>query len=658
MRIRIQHRSSIAARLFVGAATFGSIAALTGCSGMMMSTGNLPAAAGTSLHGTAKGGQQPLTGARIYLFAAGATGYASASPSLLNTAIPAVSTDLSGNGYVLTDATGSFTITGDWTCAHASDQVYVLATGGNPGLAPGTNNSAIVLMDALGTCSTLSSSTFIVVNELSTVAAVTALQQFMTDGTHVGSSATNPTGLANAFASATNMVDIAAVSARTTTPAGNGDVPQSKLHSLANILATCVNTSAGTSAECATLFTAATPSGGTAPDNSLAAALDIALNPSNNVATIYAISTPIPPFQPSLTAAPSNWTFGVTYSLGGTPLPGYFAIDAAGNVWITNLASEKAVSPAGTDSVIKIGPTGAVLSGATGFTAGGVHLPEGLAIDDTGNVWIANTSSSVIKLTNAGTLVSGFPFIGGNFPQGIALDIAGNAWVSNSQGADIMEISPGGSLLNDVTSTGFTNGQGVAIDTSGNVWAVGQGSNSLLKLSGAGAVLSGTGSGFAGAGLDAPSGAAIDATGHVFVVNSTFAAKAPSISKFNNNGTAANASAYPTGTKGFENLLAIDGAGTVWSVVCGPRCIGSGTDYVVHLASDGTVLTPAGGIVHPSLSVPQAVAVDASGNLWVGNSAGQSNSTPGTVTEFIGIASPVKTPIQSALKSSLLGQRP
>jgi len=269
MRIRIQHHSSIAARLFVGAAIFGSIATITGCSGTMMTAGNLPAAAGTSLHGTAKGGQQPLTGARIYLFAAGATGYASASPSLLNTAIPAVSTDLSGNGYVLTDTTGSFTITGDWTCAHASDQVYVLATGGNPGLAPGTNNSAIVLMDALGTCSTLSSSTFIVVNELSTVAAVTALQQFMTDGTHVGSSATNPTGLANAFASATNMVDIAAVSARTTTPAGNGDVPQTKLHSLANILATCVNTSAATSAECATLFTAATPSGGTAPANSL-----------------------------------------------------------------------------------------------------------------------------------------------------------------------------------------------------------------------------------------------------------------------------------------------------------------------------------------------------------------------------------------------------
>ncbi len=658
MRIRIQQHSSVAARLFVGAAIFGTIAALTGCSGMMMTAGNLPAAAGTGLHGTAKGGQQPLTGARVYLFAAGATGYASVSPSLLNTAVPAVSTDLSGNGYVLTDANGGFTITGDWSCAHASDQVYVLVTGGNPGLAPGTNNTAIVLMDALGTCSTLSSSTFLIVNELSTVAAVTALQQFMTDGTHVGSSATNPTGLANAFASATNMVDIAAVSARTTTPAGNGSVPQSKLHTLANVLAPCVNTSAPTSTECTTLFSAAKPSGGTTPSNSLAAALDIALNPSNNVGTLYAISTPTAPFQPSLSTAPSDWTFGVTYTLGATPLPGYLAIDAAGNVWITNLATEKALSPPGTDSIIKIGPTGAVLSGATGFTAGGVFRPEGLAIDDTGNVWIANTSSSVIKLTNTGTLVTGFPFIGGNFPQGIALDTAGNAWVSNSQGADIMEISPSGSLINDVTSPGFANGQGVAIDSSGSIWAVGQGSNSLLKLSGAGAVLSGTGSGFAGAGLDAPAGVAIDATGHVFVVNTTYAVNAPSISKFNNNGTAANASAYPTGTKGFENIPAIDGAGTIWSVVCGPNCIGSGTDYVVHIAADGTVLTPAAGIVHSSFNTPQAVAIDASGNLWIGNSAGQANATPGTVTQFIGIASPVKTPIQSALKSSLLGQRP
>src|SRR5664279_429028 len=204
MRIRVQEHSSVAVRFIMGAAISSFMVFLAGCAGFAIS----PLASGVSgmsLSGTAKGGQQPLSAARVYLFAAGFTGYASASTSLLNTAIPAVSTDSSNNGYVLTDANGGFTITSDWSCVHSTDQVYLLVTGGNPGLVAGTNNASIVMMDALGTCSTLSSSTVIGINELSTVAAVTALQQFMTDGTHVGSSATNPIGLANAFASATNM---------------------------------------------------------------------------------------------------------------------------------------------------------------------------------------------------------------------------------------------------------------------------------------------------------------------------------------------------------------------------------------------------------------------------------------------------------------------
>ena len=112
-------------------------------------------------------------------------------------------------------------------------------------------------------------------------------------------------------------------------------------------------------------------------------------------------------------------------------------------------------------------------------------------------------------------------------------------------------------------------------------------------------------------------------------------------------------------SQGFENLIVIDGLGTAWTPTCGPKCSGpTNTDNVIHLAANGSLLNTGGGFQTPGLDAPQGVGIDASGNLWVGNSGGQLTSTPGTVTEIVGVAAPVKTPIQAALKASLLGQRP
>ena len=87
--------------------------------------------------------------------------------------------------------------------------VYLVATGGNPGLPGNVNNTAIALMVVLGTCSSLSTDAFVTVNELTTVAAVEALAPFMADAAHVGSDAGNPGGLAGAFATAASMVNFA-----------------------------------------------------------------------------------------------------------------------------------------------------------------------------------------------------------------------------------------------------------------------------------------------------------------------------------------------------------------------------------------------------------------------------------------------------------------
>ena len=107
------------------------------------------------MHGSVHGGVQPISGSAVYLFAAGVTGYNSSATSLLNVNDAGVSTDGSGNGYVTTGVDGSWAITGDYTCPSASSLVYMVAYGGNPGLAPGTDNTAISLLAALGPCGNL-----------------------------------------------------------------------------------------------------------------------------------------------------------------------------------------------------------------------------------------------------------------------------------------------------------------------------------------------------------------------------------------------------------------------------------------------------------------------------------------------------------------------
>ncbi|MGD0796308.1 MAG: hypothetical protein ABR910_01175 [Acidobacteriaceae bacterium] len=265
------------------------------------------------IHGTVHGGQQPVTGSTIQLWAVGTTGYGSAGTALISATL----TSSDGTGTMDSNANagnanntlsaGNFTITGDYTCPSASTLVYLTATGGNPGLTSGTNNSALVLMAALGQCGSLSSSTVIVVNEVTTIASVYALAQFTSTGGSVGSPSSNTTGIASAFSNVNNLVNTSTGAALSSTSGGN-TVPQSELDTFADILVPCVNSTGPTSSACTTLFSAATPSGGSAPTTVLAAALDIALNPSNNVTSLFNISTANTAFQPTLSSAPSSWT--------------------------------------------------------------------------------------------------------------------------------------------------------------------------------------------------------------------------------------------------------------------------------------------------------------------------------------------------------------
>jgi hypothetical protein len=345
-------------------ATFLCAAILTGCGiGTITTSGG----GGTmTLQGVIHGGQQGVVGASIQLYTVGTGGNGTAAIPMLRQPV------LSVTG-------GGFTIRTDYTCGDnsggqpitSSNQVYLVATGGNPGV--GSNNAALTMVTALGPCSGLSSMNSIFVNEMTTVAAAWALAPFATSALDIGASSSNTTGLTNAFLDADLLVD-PATGAVPTLP-GNLSVETSKLSALADALASCVNSNGGTA--CTPLFTAATER--SVPTDTFTAALNIVKNPGKNVAKVFdAIGTYVP-FSTSMTTPPNDWTMSLTVTGGGLNSPTALAIDAEGNVWVTNLNGPlSAFEPQGTPM------------SNTGFTGGDFAESYGLTIDINGDVWVAN----------------------------------------------------------------------------------------------------------------------------------------------------------------------------------------------------------------------------------------------------------------------------
>ena len=254
--------------------------------------------AGVALHGMVHGGQQPVNQSSILLYAAGSGGDQTAATSKLTSP-------------VLTNPDGTFSITLDYTCPSSTTQMYLVAKGGNPGLTPSTvNNANLTMMTALGNCGALNSGTSISVNELTTVAAVVALQPYMGSYSAVASGSGDAVAMANAFKLAGQLVDSATGITPGNVPAGY-TVPVAELNTLADVIANCVNSSggaAGSNTPCGTLFTDTTPSGGTAATDTIGALLLVLNNPNQNVTTIFGLANATEPFQPLMTAAPADWT--------------------------------------------------------------------------------------------------------------------------------------------------------------------------------------------------------------------------------------------------------------------------------------------------------------------------------------------------------------
>jgi hypothetical protein len=621
--------SLVASALLSGCAAFQE-KQLTSGTAIATTNPTVPATvAGSAIVGNVHGGQDPVVGAHIYLFAASTSGYGAPSTSMLNTTQPGISTDAIGN-YVLTDANGGFSISGDYTCT-TGQQVYLLALGGNPGLPPGQVNPALGLMAAFGACPEgrtdfASTVPYVSLNEVTTVAAVYALSGFMTDATHVSSSATPAAlqGIANAFRTARNLVDIGTGVARVQNLGGNGDVPQAQLNSFANLLVNCVNSDGN--AACTPLFTNALRLDGVPPTDVIAAAVNIVHNPGANVAALFSASSLTVAFQPTLDTKPNDWSLAITYYAENMVGPYFPAIDSLGNVWVPGYIS---------NSLTEFDTTGTILSGV-GFTGGGLNLPYSIAIDAHDDPWVVNfgppNASSVSKFSTTGASLTSSPYACDAACFFPAFDAAQNLWISGTARTTVLRGD--GSVLKKFTTSAYDSG--IAINSTGIGWTIGE-PHGLYRLTLPATQTSTAEFTTAASGTDLTS-MAIDSADKVWYASN----KNNAIGVSDKNGVLVSpANGYTGGGLKGPAQIAIDGSNRVWVANREGNSLSAFTNT-------GAAASPTSGYQAAGLSNPRGLAIDASGNIWV------TNFTSNSVTEFVGLATPSVTPISATTH----GQRP
>jgi hypothetical protein len=620
------------------------------------------AAGGPVLQGVVQAGSQPVVGAAVGLYAAGTSGYASAASQVFAPGATAT---------VLTDKNGNFTLPAGYSCPQPNSQMYLVALGGQVGTNAANPN--LSLMTALGSCDSLGG-TSVFVNEVTSVASAWALAPFAANDSltgnssylYLGTSSGNIVGLVNAFAAVNNLVDITTGQARVTVPAGNATVPYPEINTLADILNACTATAGGVEGDgsvCGTLFTATNVlgtgafNGSIGPADTLQAAFNIAQHPVSNYGyqldsghSLLGLATLASPFQPILTTQPNDWSVSLNYTGGGglssASAVGSFAVDAAGDLWITDTTA---------GSAIEWNAVGAALSPSKGFAAGGGPI----AIDATGNVWISG-NGVLTELTSIGAPAPGSPFGGVAGGGGdIAIDTQGDLWISNPGGVNEfdslgVQISPGAGYTND----GITTVTAVGIDSSNNVWlgdAV-SGDGTFAELTNPGGQLIVNAQPKAAHGMVLPQIAA-DGAGDIWAVSGTDVCETPPYA-------GKGSTLMPTcsaeggdfgGSSGSINTwnpqgIVLDGAGTVWIA-----SQGGGTNPVIQPSVFPIAPSLSGGgayLSSPSLAAGSLrVAVDGSGNVWV-------LLANNTVTEYIGAATPVVTPIALAVKNKKLGATP
>jgi hypothetical protein len=342
------------------------------------------------------------------------------------------------------------------------------------------------------------------------------------------------------------------------------------------------------------------------------------------------------------------------------------AVDTLGNVYIADSGNGR-IRKVSNGAIATIAGGASVSFGDNGpATSAALYQPGGVAVDASGNVYIADTFDNAIRKVSNGVITTfagngTFGYSGDNGPAtsaalnepyGVAVDASGNVYIADTNNTVIRKVSGG------VITTFAGNGRygysgdsgpaasaqlcapmGVAVDTAGNVYIADNNCSVIRKVSD-GIITTFAGNGTRGYSLDSgpatstalnsPVAVAVDASGNVYIADAgidnnairevsngwmtTFAGNGTN-GYWGDGGPATSAGLFaPTG-------VAVDPAGNVYISEGGPI-------NVIRKVSNGVIATIAGNesrgysgdngpATSAELNGPMAVAVDADGSVYI-----------------------------------------
>jgi sugar lactone lactonase YvrE len=138
-----------------------------------------------------------------------------------------------------------------------------------------------------------------------------------------------------------------------------------------------------------------------------------------------------------------------------------------------------------TNTVVAYGLSATPAQITTDTITAGLATPVGVAVDASGNVWIANSFSNSVAAYVPGTStpIAGDTITAGlSLPEDLAFDASGHLWVANHNGNNVTAytVSPTPvQITADTITAGLTTPAAVAFDASGILWVGNQVSTTI-----------------------------------------------------------------------------------------------------------------------------------------------------------------------------------
>jgi len=264
-----------------------------------------------------------------------------------------------------------------------------------------------------------------------------------------------------------------------------------------------------------------------------------------------------------ITTVAGNGTFGYSGDGGAATAaqlyyPSGVAVDAAGDLFISDSANNviREVSPAGIITTVAGNGTQGYSGDGGAATAAQLSYPSGVAVDAAGDLFISDSANNVIRkvgpagiiTTVAGNGTAGYSGDGAAAtaaqlydPSGLAVDSTGDLFIADTSNSVIREVSPAG-IITTVAGNGtqgysgdggaataaqLTNPVGIAVDTEGDLLIADESNDVIREVSPKGIITTVAGNGYFGPRDDGgpatagslffPTGVAVDAAGNLFI---------------------------------------------------------------------------------------------------------------------------------------------